>query len=162
MLRIDGDLLIYDAPSIRSTGTGRYAPSFSVRLSTIKIVGYVPRLVIDDETEFLVMATSIDKVYYFNFDVIRKNVSNREVLAKLQHYFGYCIKEIVPDIPYEEYNKHSFIIYPASLIGQPVFKSCHWSTLSGVLNNFRRFFTGGHPKYERLSEEAQAFLATTF
>ena len=154
MLSIDDEFIRYNAPSIRSTGSVRYAPSFESRLADIKIIGYAPRMIADEESEFLILVSTIGQIHYFNLDI-----ADQAATKKLEQHFGYHIVSQVPDISVAEMNWHSFILYPDTLSGQPLFQSWNWLTLRGFIKNLNKQLAMDNPMWERLTDNAKAYLS---
>jgi len=155
-LFVDQEKVRYLAPSIKEVGTVRYGPSFEVCLADIRIIGYVPRLIIDDESSFLVIVTTAENINYFNLDV-----ADQLSVAKLKEIFKIKFENL-PAISFEEINWYSFIIYPQELVGQPLFKSWNWFTIRGFLKNLGKALSLDNPSWEQLTSEAQAYLAEKF
>lgn len=156
MLSVTNDLIRYDAPPMRSTGSVRYAPSFSLQLNEVKIIGYAPRIIVDDESAFLILVSATGQLHYFNVDVV-----SRTAMQQLAHHFGYDIKKQVPDYDWDKTNAQSFILYPASLSSQPLFKAWSWLTLRGFLKNLNKQLSTDNPMWERLTDDSRAYLSTT-
>ena len=148
--------IVYRAPSIEETGTVRYAPPFTVRLAEVKIVGYVPRIITDDESGFLVFVISTGRINYFNLDIV-----DEVMVEKLEDIFNFRLREI-PSIPFEDTNRHSFIVYPQGLAGHSLFKSWSWLTPRGFLKNLGKSLSLDNPSWEQLTSGAQAYLAEKF
>ena len=155
-LFVDEEKVRYLAPSVREVGTVRYAPSFEVCLADIRIIGYVPRLIADEESGFLVIVTTAGNINYFNLDV-----AGQLSVAKLKKIFKFKLENL-PAISFEEINWHSFIVYPQELAGQPLFKSWNWFTIRGFLKNLGKALSLDNPSWEQLTSEAQAYLAEKF
>jgi hypothetical protein len=152
-LFLNEETVVYQAPTIKEIGTIRYAPSFTARLAEVKLVGYVPRIIIDDESDFLVLVTATGSINYFSLDV-----ADRITVTKLESIFNFKLKEL-PNTPFEETNWYSFIAYPKELAGQPLFKRWSWITPRGFLKNMGKTLSLDNPKWEQLTVEAQAYLA---
>jgi len=144
--------IIYQAPSIKETGTVRYAASFTLPLSEIKLIGYVPRVIVDNESGFIVLVSATGSINYFNLDV-----ADKTAIAQLKGLFNFKL-EGLPDIAFEKTNWHSFIIYPQELTERPLFKAWSWITPRGFLKNLSKEFGLDNPMWERLTDEAQAYL----
>jgi len=155
-LFLNKEELVYQAPPIAKTGSVRYAPSFRVRLAEIKIIGYVPRIIVDDESDFLVLITTTGSIHYFNLDV-----ADKAVVAELKGIFDIKLNEL-PSIPFDKTNSHSFVVYPQELAQQPLFKPWSWFTLRGFLKNLGKSLGSDNPMWERLTNEIQAYLAKNF
>ena len=93
-LFLDKEELVYQAPPTAKTGSVRYAPSFTIRLAEIKLIGYVPRIIVDDESGFLVLVTTPDSIHYFNFDV-----ADEATVAELKSIYNIRLNEL-PSIPF--------------------------------------------------------------
>ena len=151
-LILNEEEIIYQAPPVKKTGTVRYAPSFTIRLAEIKLIGYIPRIIVDDESGFLVFVTTTGSINYFNLDV-----TDEATVAKLKSLFDFKIKEL-PNISFEETNWHSFIVYPQELVERPLFKPWSWATPRGFLKNLGKKLSSDNPMWERLTDEAKAYL----
>ncbi len=155
-LFLNKEELVYQAPPTAKTGSVRYAPSFSVRLAEIKIIGYVPRIIVDDESAFLVLITTTGRIHYFNLDV-----ADKAAVEELKSIFNIKLNEL-PGISFDETNWHSFVVYPQELAQQPLFKPWNWLTPRGFLKNLGKSLGSDNPMWERLTNEAQAYLAKNF
>jgi hypothetical protein len=155
MLSVNDEFVRYDAPSISSTGSVGYAPSFEVRLANIKIIGYAPRMIGDEESGFLILVSATGQIHYFNLDI-----ADQAATKKLEQHFGYHLVSQVPDISLAEINWHSFILYPETLSGQPLFQSWNWFTLRGLLKNLNKQLATDNPMWERLTDNAKAYPST--
>ena len=63
------------------------------------------------------------------------------------------------DISVAEMNWHSFILYPDTLSGQPLFQSWNWLTLRGFIKNLNKQLAMDNPMWERLTDNAKAYLS---
>ena len=154
MLSVDDEFIRYNAPSIRSTGSVRYAPSFESRLADIKIIGYAPRMIADEESVFLILISATGQIHYFNLDI-----ADQAAIEKLEQHFGCRVASQVSDIPLAEINWHSFILYPDILSGQPLFQRWNWLTLRGFMKNLNKQLGTDNPMWERLTDNARAYLS---
>jgi len=155
-LFLNNEEITYQALPVEKTGMVRYAPSFTIRLVEIKIIGYMPRVIVDDESGFLVLVTTTGSINYFNLDV-----ADKVTIAELKSIFDIRLEEL-PNTPFEETNWHSFIVYPQELAQRPLFKPWSWLTLRGFLKNLGKSLGSDNPMWERLTDEAQAYLAKNF
>ncbi|OGX84649.1 hypothetical protein [Hymenobacter glacialis] len=155
MLTVDKEFIRYEAPPVSSTGTVRQAPSFIIPLSDVKIIGYAPRVIMDDESDFVVLVSSNGQINYFNLDVV-----GTAAPLLLEEHFGYCIREQVPAYSFEETNWHTFILYPSTLFGQTLFRKWSWFTPRGFVKNMGKHVAMDNPMWEQLTDEASAYLLT--
>lgn len=155
-LFLNNEEITYQAPPVKKTGMIRHSPSFTIRLAEIKIVAYVPRIVVDDESGFLVFVTTSGSINYFSLDV-----ANEATVAKLKSIFNIKLNEL-PNTPFEEINWHSFIVYPQELAQHTLFKPWSWLTLRGFSKNLGKALSLDNPMWEQLTDEAQAYLAKNF
>jgi hypothetical protein len=144
----------YEAPPVSSSGTVRYAPSFEMLLADIRIIGCVPRVIIDDESDFLILVSKTGQINYFNFDVVGSNAD-----AQLRQRFGYNIQSQVPIPPFEKVNWHSFVLYPANLSGKPLFQSWNWFSWRGLLKNIGKHMGTDNPIWDNLTDELKTYLS---
>ncbi|GAA4369482.1 hypothetical protein GCM10023185_43140 [Hymenobacter saemangeumensis] len=156
MLFVDNETIRYKAPAVRTTGSVRYAPSFLMRLADVRVVGYAPRIIGDDESGFLVLISAQRVVNYFNLDTV-----GTVELDKLKRVFGYNLADDIPAVFWEEANWQSFILFPKALAGQPLFQSWSWFSLRGFLKNFGRHLSLDNPMWERPTNAVSEYLAAT-
>jgi hypothetical protein len=154
MFELREGLIVFTGEPARSTGTVRYSPSFRVVKEDIRIVGYAPRLIVDDESGFLILVDRKCKVCYFNTDVVAS-----EELRLLEMHFGFSLRQDTSDYSREDYTAGiTEVIYPAELRSKPLFKSWSWFSPRGFLMNIGYKMGTDNPMWERVTDEVKAYV----
>jgi hypothetical protein len=154
MLSIEEGFIVFTGKPARLTGTVRYSPPFSVAIEDIRIVGYAPRLIIDDESGFVILIDRKCKVYYFNTGLVAS-----EEIRLLEKQFGFSLRYDTSNYSYEDYKAAiTEVMYPAELLRKPLFKSWSWFSPRGFMKNIGYRMAMDNPMWERITEEMKAYV----
>ncbi len=143
-IQITDTELIFNAFPSREIGLALYCKSFKVYLKDIKFIAISPRLALDDETIFILIVDTKQKVYPIPAHVLRT-----KGLHQLETYFS--LQSILDDwekFEYEDhYGKVDKIIYPKELYWQDLFENdwklkiryCYsWAKPKAFFGNFNK------------------------
>ena len=118
------------------------------------LVGYAPRLILDDESSFLILVDRKYKVCYFNTDVVAS-----EVIRQLEKQFGFSLRYDTRKYSWEDYSAGiTEVVYPSELRGKSLFKSWLWFSPRGFMKNIGYKMGMDNPMWERITDEMKAYI----
>ncbi|UOG76781.1 hypothetical protein MTX78_09300 [Hymenobacter tibetensis] len=154
MLSIEEGLIVFVERSALEVGTVRYSPSFRIKTKDVVLIGYAPRLIIDDKSGFLILVDRKCKVHYFNVDVV-----GSEALRQLEKQFEFSLQHDTRYYSWDDYKAGiTEVIYPTSLRGKPLFKSWSWFSPRGFMKNISYKMSMGNPMWDRITNEMKAYI----
>ncbi|UOQ51165.1 hypothetical protein [Hymenobacter cellulosivorans] len=151
MLSINQHIITFTGKPVREVGTVRFSPSFRLAVEDVRLIGRAPRLVVDDESSFIVLVDKTQAIHYFNTDLVAS-----DTLAQLEQLFGFSFRNDTSAYTYEQYTQGiTEVVYPASLRGKPLFKRWSWFSPRGLLKNVGYALGMDNPKWERMTAEVK-------